>query len=354
MPSYLAGYESVWERDPKSAAVRWFREARFGLFVHFGLYSLLGRGEWVQFADQIPIAEYERLANRFNSSAFDAGEICDLAVAAGMRYVTFVCKHCDSFAMWPSKETTFNSASAAAGRDFVAEMAAACRRRGLGFFAFYEHGFDWRHPHGPAPRLFSSPSVRPAYDPPDPHYADESEYEFERYVSYAQNQIRELVSNYGPIAGVWFDGIAIPLSGDATLFRTNETYAMIRRIQPSALISYKFGLTGEEDFFAPEDNQLDRMEGKERSGKPLEVCGCMQLPPERSDVPRHHWGYNEFSRHRTVDEVWDELSRVAALGANYLLNIGPLPDGSVHPRDEAALVAIGKRIEQRGPDPSSA
>ena len=353
IPSYLLGYEELYQRDPKAAAIRWFTGARLGLFIHFGLYSILGRGEWVQFVDRIPIAEYEKLAARFNPTAFDAGAVCDLAAAAEMRYVNFVCKHCDSFAMWQSEDTEFNAAQSASGRDFVGEMADACASRGLGFFVFYEHGFDWRHPHGPAPWLFPAKSVRPAYDPPEPFYADEKAYDFGRYVSYAHAQIRELVTNYGPVAGVWFDGVAIPLSGDHRLYRTSETYRMIRDVQPQALISYKFGLTGEEDFFAPEDGQLGRMEGKDRKGKPMEVCGCMQLPLDRDDVPRQHWGYNEYSRHRCADDVWGELARVSAMDANYLLNIGPLPDGSVHPEDEATLIEIGKRIRSDGfPSPN--
>ncbi len=348
IPPFLRGRESAFARDPKQAAAEWFREARFGLFIHYGLYSLLGKGEWIQYDDRIPVREYEKLIHRFRADAFDPDFICDLALEAEMRYVNLVCKHCDSFALWPTKESEFHVMNSPARRDLVREMADACHERGLGFFAFYEHGFDWRHPHGPAPWLFRSRAARPAYDPPDPWYASREEYDFQRYVEYANAQIRELLTGYGGLAGVWLDGIGIPLSGDASLYRCPELYATIREIQPQALISYKFGLTGDEDFFAPEDGQLKHMDGKNRAGKPLEVCTCLQLRREGAERRYHQWGYNAESAHKTPEQVWGDLEMAAGLGANLLLNTGPLGDGSIHPEDAATLRAVGERIRRKG------
>lgn len=350
VPEYLRGYEAGYARDPRGAALKWFREARFGLFIHYGLFSLLGKGEWIQFHDKIRIREYGQLAERFDARKFDAAFICDLAREAGMKYVNLVCKHCDSFALWPTRQGSFDVMHSAARRDLVAEMSEACRRRGLGFFPFYEHGFDWRHPHGPAPWLFKSKSVRPAYDPPETWYAKPEEYDFERYVDYADRQVEELISNYGPVAGVWLDGIGIPLSGDKSLYRTPELYRRIRSIQPQALISYKFGLTGEEDFLAPEEAQLQRV--TTRGTKPMEICKCLQKRAAPPNQGYAFWGYNRFSPHKTADEVREDLKQAARLNANLLLNIGPLGDGSVHPEDVATLRAVGARLRKEGFPPA--
>ena len=347
VPSYLAGYESRYAEDPRAAALEWFRDTKLGLFIHYGLYSQVSHGEWLQYDDTVPIAEYAKLAETFDARNFDAEFFCQLAKEAEMKYINLVCKHCDSFALWDTNEGDFDIMNSPCKRDLVKEMSDACRRHGLGFFAFYEHGFDWRHPHGPAPWLFKARAARPAYDPPDPHYAPQEEYDFQKYVDYANAQITELLTRYGDIAGIWLDGIGIPLSGDKSLYRAPELYAMIRSIQPQALISYKYGLTGDEDFFAPEDDQLQHMPDREPE-KPMEVCTCMQYYPEGVKHRYHLWGDNKYAVHKTPDAVWEDLKMAARLKANLLLNVGPLGDGSVDPEDVAALRAVGERIRKEG------
>lgn len=345
IPPWLKGYEKQFNENPRSAALEWFREAKFGLFIHYGLYSLTGKGEWVQYHDRMPIAEYAKLADRFTAERFDADAIAALAEEAGMKYITFVCKHCDSFCLWNTKETEFNSMNSPAKRDLVAEMVEACRKRGLGFFAFYEHGFDWRHPHGPAPWDWAHPAVRPAYDPPDPFYAPRESYDFNKYVKYVYNGISELCSNYGRIAGVWLDGIAVLRSGDKSKFRVSELYARIRELQPQALICYKSGLYPElEDFMAPEKFQVeDAMQN--RGNKPMEICHTMQKHSEKA--PKGGlWGWLEGADHCSGDEVMEMLADAEAKGANLLLNVGPLPDGSIHPDDVKALREVGRRLRK--------
>jgi alpha-L-fucosidase len=360
----VGNHEGPSTANSRAETLRWFREAKFGLFIHYGLYSLLGRGEWVQYHEKIPIAEYRELQDRFTARAFDADAIADLARAAGMRYVNLVCKHCDSFCLWDTDETEFNSVESPAGRDLVGELSRACAEKGLGFFAFYEHGFDWRHPHGPAPWDWDLPSVRPHYDPPDPYYASREDYDFERYLDYVRNQISELLTGYGQVTGIWLDGAAVPLSGDTSRFRLPELYARIRELQPQALISYKWGVHEEaEDFLAPEENQLKRIRGHgprpatdvrspgetdaahakpadtDRRGRPLEICATMQKGP---------WGYKEDVPHLTPDEVMQKLRFAAGHDANLLLNVGPLGDGSIHPDDEATLREVGRRLASEG------
>ena len=342
VPSYLKSYEAAYRQNPRQAALTWFKAAKFGMFIHYGLYSLTGRGEWVQFHDRIPIAEYAKLKDKFTAAKFNAPGIAALAEEAGMKYITLVCKHCDSFALWDTKATDFNSVNSPAKRDLVAEMAAACRARGLGFFVFYEHGFDWRHPHGPAPWDWKNKSVRPAYNPPDPFYATRDQYDFNKYVAYTYEGVSELCSKYGLLAGVWLDGIGIPLSGDKSLFRVPELYARIRQLQLQALICYKSGLYPElEDFMAPEQPQIAAAM-KNRGNKPMEICRTMQKRSGKTQKLAL-WGWLDGADHVTADEVMAMLAEAAAKDANLLLNVGPLPDGSIHPDDIATLKEVGRR-----------
>lgn len=344
IPSYLKGYEKEFAINPRGAALQWFIDAKFGLFIHYGLYSLLGKGEWVQYHDRIPIAEYAKLKEQFTADRFDANVIAALAKDAGMKYITLVCKHCDSFCLWDTKTTEFNSMNSLAKRDLVAEMATACREHGLGFFSFYEHGFDWRHPHGPAPWDWNLNAVRPAYDPPDPFYAPPESYDFDKYLTYVHDGITELCSNYGSLAGVWFDGISVPLHGDKSLFKVPELYEHIRKLQPQALISYKYGLYPElEDFMAPEHQQMDGA-AKNRGTKPLEVCRTTQR--HSAKAPKGAlWGWLDGADHVNPDEVMEMLAEAKNIEANLLLNVGPLPDGSIHPDDVATLKEVGRRLQ---------
>lgn len=335
-PGFLESYRHLYAKDPRGANVEWFRNARFGLFIHYGLYSLDGVHPFHQHRLKIPVAEYETRMHRFKAERFDADHIAALAAEAGMRYVTLVTKHCDGFCLWNTRQTGFNSMRSAAKRDLVAEMSEACRKRRLGLFLFYEHGFDWRHPHGPRYRDFPVRLVEVPYDTPEPFYAQGNEYNLQRYVEYVSAQITELMTNYGPIAGIWLDGVAVPRSGDASKFHLPELYNLIRRLQTHTLVCYKVGVTGTEDYLAPERPQLKLI--KERSNKPLEIC--IPLNPG--------WGYVKDEPHMSIDKVLEAVRETEALKANLLLNIGPLGDGSVYPQDEATLRALPERIRQAG------
>jgi alpha-L-fucosidase len=336
VPPYLAGYEAQYAKDPRGAALEWFRKARFGLFIHYGLYSLHGIHPFEQHMRKVPVAEYEKLKDEFRAEKFDAPAIADLALDTGMKYVTLVTKHCEGFCLWDTKQTDFSSVHSAAGRDLVGEVAEACRKKGLGLFLFYEHGFEWRHPHGPRKKDFPISLVEVPYDPPDPSYAYGDKYDLQKYVDYVSAQITELLTRYGPVAGIWLDGAAVPASGDASKFRLGELYDLIHRLQPQAIVSYKWGVTGKEDFLAPEKAQVSRI--KDRGAKPIEVC--VPLQPA--------WGYAKGQARRNADWVMQELRQAAGLGANLLLNIGPLPDGSVHPDDLATLREVGLRLKKDG------
>jgi alpha-L-fucosidase len=337
VPTYLAGYEALYARDPRAAATQWFREARFGLFLHYGLYSLLKDHEWVQFNKRIPVAEYARLKDQFTAEKFDADFITDLALAAQMRYINITTRHHDSFCLFATKQTDFNSVNSPAKRDLVGELAVACRKKGLGLCLYYSHGRDWKHPHAPNNDEWGG-SARPKYDPPDPSYAYGTAHHLQIYLDFMTAQITELLTNYGPVAAIWLDGIAVPKSGDYSKFNCQELYDLIHRLQPQVLVSYKQGLLGTEDFFAPEHKAIVNP-----TGKPMEICSTLQ---------DGSWGYSEKKRYLTADEAWAKLVAARAANANLLLNTGPLPDGSIHPQAVADLQEIGKRIRNQGWPPA--
>jgi alpha-L-fucosidase len=333
VPAYLKGHEAAYKKNPRQAALTWFREAKFGLFLHYGLYSLEGRHEWLQLRELIPVVEYAKLKDRFTAEKFDADFITDLALAAEMRYVNITTRHHDSFCLFATKQTDFNSVNSPAKRDLVGELAAACRKKGLGLCLYYSHGRDWRHPHAPNNDQWRG-SARPKYDPPEPTYAYGQDHDLQKYLDFMTAQITELLTNYGPIAAIWLDGIAVPLSGDRTKFKCQELYDHIHRLQPQVLVSYKQGLLGTEDFFAPERKAVENP-----SGKPMEICSTLQ---EKS------WGYNTQERHISTDEAWTKLAEAATARANLLLNTGPRPDGSIPPEHEWVLRALGRRIRADG------
>jgi alpha-L-fucosidase len=334
VPRYLAGYERLYQQEPRAAARAWFREARYGLFLHYGLYSLLGRHEWAQLRERIPVAEYARLADQFRAEEFDAEMIAIFAKACGMRYINLTTRHHDSFCLFATRETSFNSVNTPAGRDLVAELAAACDRHGLGLFLYYSHARDWRHPDAPNNAAWGG-KARPAYDPPEPSYHYGAAHDLGRYLDFLTAQITELLTNYGPVAGIWLDGIAVPLSGDRAVFKCQELYDHIHRLQPQVLVSYKQGLLGTEDFVTPEHRAV------ETHGKPGEVNTTM-CPGA--------WEYLAAGRgtHKTVEDVWAALRDARQHGCNLLLNTAPLPDGSLDPEDTAVLRAVGARLRTEG------
>ena len=347
VPAYLKGYEALYRKDPRAAALQWFREAKFGLFIHYGLYSLEGRHEWLQFREKIPVAQYAKLKDRFTAEKFDAPAMADLAVAAGMRYINLTTRHHDSFCLFATKQSSFNSANSPARRDLVGELADACAQRGLGLCLYYSHGRDWRHPHAPNNDRWGG-SARPNYDPPEPSYATGKAHDLQKYVDFMTAQITELLTSYGPIAAIWLDGIATPLAdkakkpfpqsprqaGNAPEFHGRELYERIHALQPQVLISYKQGLLGTEDFFAPEHKAIAA--GDDR---PMEICSTLQ---------DGSWGYFKGKRNLNADEAWSKLVAARAAKANLLLNTGPLPDGSVPAEHAEVLRQMGERIRTSG------
>ncbi len=344
LPTYLQPYAG---NDPREANLAFFRQARYGLFLHYGLYSLLGRHEWVQLRERIPVNEYAKLADRFTAEKFDAAAIAAFARAGGMRYINITTRHHDSFCLFRTEQTDFQSLNAPAGRDLAAELAEACEAEGLALFLYYSHGRDWKHPHAPNNHLYGG-RARPEYAPPEPTYVYGADHNLDIYLDFLSAQVTELLTNYPTVAGIWLDGIAVPAHGDTAAFKTQDLYDLVHRISPHALVSYKQGLLGTEDFFAPEHgvpksgDKADKLGqlGK-RPGTPIEVCTTMIKDPIS-------WGYTEGAIHRSEAEVWDALTGACRGGYNLLLNTGPLPDGSIDPHDATVLRSVGARIAKDG------
>ncbi|MCF6177165.1 MAG: alpha-L-fucosidase [Victivallaceae bacterium] len=346
IPSYLKGYEEVYADNPRQAALDWFSQAGYGLFLHYGLYSLVGRHEWVQLYEKIPVSEYATLSQEFTAVNFDAEKIARFAVECGMRYINITTRHHDSFCLFKTAQTDFNSLNAPCGRDLVAELAVACEKHNLGLCLYYSHGRDWRHPHAPNNDNWGG-SARPEYIPPEVTYAYGDEHNLQRYLDFMQAQITELLTQYGPVAAIWLDGVGVPLSGDSAKFHCQDLYDHIHRLQPQVLVSYKQGVTGTEDFFAPEHSlpgsDTDaRLRGQISENKLIEICTTM--------CRGGSWGYkkNECGNHLYEEEVWSKLMAAAGSDCNLLLNSAPLPDGSLDPEDVVVLRKVGRRLRTEG------
>jgi len=344
------------ERPFREQTRQWLYDARFGLFLHYGLYSLLGRHEWVQLLEKIPVAEYARLADDFTAERFDARGIAQLAVDAGMQYVNLTTRHHESFCLWDTATTNFNSARAPrCGRDLVAELADACAEAGLGLCLYLSHGRDWRHPHAPNNDRWGG-HARPEYDTPEPAYAAGSDHDLRQYLDFLEQQVRELLTHYGPVAAIWLDGIGVPLApkgqdaqeiegfdprahGDA--FHCQRLYDLVHKLQPACLVSYKQGYLGTEDFYAPEHSAKNRLNEPFGPHRPGEVCTTM--------TPGS-WGFHHELQHKhlSAEQVWAKLEESAAADCNLLLNTGPRPDGSISDAEAAVLREVGRRLDREG------
>ncbi|MDW8344717.1 MAG: alpha-L-fucosidase [Verrucomicrobiae bacterium] len=285
-------------------SVDWFVRARYGLFVHYGLYSLLGRGEWVRNREQIPADDYAALAHQFTAERFDADAIADLAVRAGMRYVCFTTMHHDGFRLYDTQLSNFKSR-----RDLTGEIVTACRRRGLRV-ALYHSLNNW-------------------HDQPDAVAALEDTSARDQFLANTFARLRELVTRYNPIDVMWYDGW---WPFDATGWRATEMNAMIREIQPHILFNGRNGLPG--DFATPEGHLT-----APRPWRPWEACV----------THNQSWGYHAGDHDwKRPTEIIDMLARCAAGRGNLLLNIGPRGDGSLPEASVKVLTAVGDWLRRGG------
>ncbi|HOF40384.1 MAG TPA: alpha-L-fucosidase [Candidatus Hydrogenedentes bacterium] len=331
------------------AARRWFEDARFGLFIHWGVYSVPGRGEWVMEVEGIPIVEYDKFAREFNPVRYDPAQWVALAKRAGMKYITITTRHHDSFSLWDSQAGEFNVVrSTPYGKDLLKPLAEECRRQGLKLFFYYSH-LDWRHPD-----YFPLGNTG--------HSAGRAEGgQFDRYVDFMLAQLTELLGgNYGEVAGIWFDGWwdqqikrikhldrpDAPPTETQIDWRLTETYEHIHRLQPAALIGNNHHL----EPFPGEDFQMFEKDlpGANTTGF-SEDARIGALPLETCETINNNWGYHAGDHaHKSTRELIHYLVRAAGMGSNFLLNIGPRPDGTIQPEFVERLEAIGDWLAAHG------
>ncbi|WP_165244741.1 alpha-L-fucosidase [Paludisphaera soli] len=319
------------EESPNARARRWFEDAKFGLFVHWGVYSLLGKGEWVMNNDKIPLAEYRKLPPQFNPVKFDAEEWVKLAKSAGARYITVTTKHHDGFCMYDSKLTDYDVVDGTPyARDPIKALADACRKNRIKLF-FYYSLLDWHHPD-------YFPLGKTGHDA-----GREKKGDWSRYVAYYQGQVRELCTNYGEIGGLWFDGW---WDAPEAAWDLEGTYKLIHELQPGALVGNNHHVAPfpGEDFQMfeqdlPGENSAGFNKAEAATALPLETCLTMN----------DSWGYNSRDVHfKTPEQVVRALAGAAGRGANLLLNVGPKPDGTIGPEFAGPLLEVGRWLEGHG------
>ena len=296
---------------------QWFKEAQFGMMIHWGLYSLpagewKGRrmaeiGEWAQQYFRIPNAEYARLADVFNPILFDADEWARLAVDAGMKYMVFTSKHHDGFAMYKSEVSSYNIVDATPfGRDVTAELAEACYKHGLKFGLYYSQDLDWSHPHGGGYTAGKTWCEDKAYWTNNWDFPDDEHKNFTQcFEDKIKPQVTEILTGYGDICLIWFDtpGVITPAQSD-------ELYALVKKYQPDCLVNSRIG-NGRGDYGSAGDNEI-----------PEDDKGAMlfETPATLNDT----WGYKSFDNNwknaQTVKQIKNHLND---RGINYLLNVGP-------------------------------
>jgi len=317
--------------SPENLAAReWYQDARFGMFIHWGIYSVLQDGEWVMNNRGMRVREYETLAPQFNPDKFDAAAWVSLARSAGMRYITITSKHHDGFAMYDSKVSDWDIVDRTPfRRDVLAELARECRAQGIRLFFYYSQ-LDWRHPD-----FFPRGETGRTAGRPDSG-------QFSRYLDYMDAQLRELLTGYGPIGGIWFDGEWDRPGAD---WGFERTYGLIHRLQPAALLisnHHHLPRAGEDVQTFERD-----LPGGNTAGFNTREIGA--LPLETAQTMNNSWGFRLQDRDfRSSASLIRELVNAAGRNGNYLLNVGPRPDGTIQPEFVDTLKVIGAWLGRYG------
>ena len=328
--------------DENLKARAWFKDARFGLFIHWGVYSVLGDGEWVMNNQNISIEEYEKLPSFFNPVYFDAEEWVLMAKDAGMKYITITSRHHDGFSMFDSKASDYNIVKKTPyGKDVLKMLADACKKHDMKLFFYYSQ-LDWyRDDYYPRGRTGNGISGR-------------GQGEWNDYISFMKAQLTELLTNYGEIGGIWFDGEWDQFKWDGKRFgepmadfKLSEIYSLIHKLQPQALI-------GSNHHLAPNPGEDFQMFEKDLPGRSTKSFATSaddigNLPLEVCETINGSWGFNLKDRkHKSKKDLVQYLIKAAGYDSNLLLNVGPMPNGKIQKEHIKSLKEIGDWVKVNG------
>ncbi|WP_163717913.1 alpha-L-fucosidase [Mangrovibacterium lignilyticum] len=316
----------------------WFQDAKFGLFIHWGVYSVMAGGgdygvaEWIMNQKQIPINHYERLASFFNPVEFDPAEWVLMAKKAGIKYITITSKHHDGFAMFDSKISDYDIVERSPyGKDILKMLKDECDKQGIKLFFYYSQ-LDWHHPdYYPRGNTGKGFTGRPESG------------EWNKYIDYMNAQLTELLTNYGEVGGIWFDGMWDKKNAD---WRLDETYSLIHKLQPGAMIGSNHHMSpipGEDFQMFERDLPGENTMGFNQTGT------ISELPIEMCETMNGSWGFNlKDQNYKSSKQLIQTMIKASGYGANFLLNTGPMPNGKIQPENIDTLMVMGKWLDKYG------
>lgn len=339
--SLSSAYSQSVTKSENNERKKWFEDARFGMFVHFGPYSVLGNGEWVMNNRSIKTNDYKRLQDFFNPQQFDAKEWVQIAKNAGVKYITFTSRHHDSFSNWATKQSDWNIMNTPYGKDLIKQLADECRKEGIKLVLYYSL-LDWMR------NDYQYETGRTGKGTGRTEKGDWMD-----YINFMKTQLTELLTNYGPIAGIWFDG-----HWDQTEDKNrtdpktyvnwhyDEIYGLIHRLQPECLVANNHHLPP----FQGEDYQIFERDvpGENTAGHSGQEIS-RQLPLETCQTINGSWGFSiTDDKYKPTKELLHLLIRTAGTGANLLLNVGPMPNGKIQPECIERLSLMGEWMRKYG------
>jgi alpha-L-fucosidase len=324
------GYLSSYTPSPENLAQReTFQDNKFGLFIHWGIYSIMGNGEWVMHQQKIPYKNYKKLADFFKPEQFNAKEWVQMAKAAGMKYITITSRHHDGFSMFRTKASPYNIVDATPYKsDPIKELAKECMKEGIQLNLYYSL-LDWgREDYG-----FGKPIVDSA-----PQNTD-----WNSYINFMKTQLTELITNYPNITGIWFDG---HWERKTANWHYDEIYSLIHKLNPKILVGNNHHLTP----FAGEDFQMYEKDlPGENKGGFSSTSKIGNLPLETCETINTSWGFNiKDTSYKSVKTIIHYIVNAAGRNSNFLLNVGPMPNGKIQPEFTDTLAAVGRWMARNG------
>lgn len=327
-----------------SNKTKWYEDSRFGMFIHWGLYSLIGVDEWIKSINHMSDEDYDRLVGKFTADQFDADEWAAAAKQAGMKYAVFTAKHHDGFCMYDSQLTDYKSTNSPAGRDFVREFLDAFRKAGIKVGLYYSL-LDWHHPDYPHYGDINHPQRNNLA-------AKGVERDFQRYLDYMHGQIKELLTNYGQLDIMWFDFSYPKMAGET--WQPQKIMDMIHQYQPQMLIDNRMEGSGANygtilsahpsnyagDFASPEQ-MIPPKPIVNELGEPVPWEACITM--------NKHWGYNATDdQFKSTSLIIHTLVECVSKGGNLILNVGPTPLGTFSAPTKKLLAEIGEWMAVNG------